>query len=557
MSLLAVHTALLWRQRVVAARWSLPVRSPPFRWSSSSGSSSDMDDEVAKARKEAELAELRARQRIAEANAAAHEAKAKADAAAHEDKVKAEANKAKAEANKAKAEADDAGEKARASWDSNMRRRATLGTAVAGAIFLAYDHHEHHDKAVLRKRIKERFIAGPDEGLLPKPPDFPLLPLPPLPLQNLNGPLVVVGSSGSGKSTQLGELARDFKKKGVPVIYIRFRAARELDDDDARRGRAPPAPAEPDLTVAAQRFYKAVGYPERVSYWSRLRLDNLEWRGGLPYLSLSPAAVASRFRAAISDVFAVAAELTVEQMESERAAEVALEQKAGKGGEPKQDKVVLKEDRRPAVLADELHDLLHDRFGNAGGKSVFMHFGNEMIDSAVDADSSRTILAGSGSDLLKELTRLSTAKRSRVEIRSQPDPNERVVRERLKAMEYDQPSIDSIIAVCGTRVRYLRRFIRSKLEDVPSRVESIESAADDIVGDLMAQCPAGAERTQLVAVLDELAKSPSASVLVERLPTPLQNSFPNEALLWQMGRTATFQTEAVRRAWVRNRGKYV
>jgi hypothetical protein len=513
------------------------LRAFPF-----SSSSDDTDIAIATARKAAELAELRSRQRKAEAEA---------------DKVKAEAAEAANRADKVKAEADEAADRAKAETakiiletrvsetsanDSLRARRAAAGAAgvlvgavVLGGLFLAYDHYTHHNKAYLLRRIKAKLVAGPHESLLPKPPSFSPLPLPPLPIEDMNVPLLILGASGSGKSSQLAELARTFKAKGVPVIYFRFRAARELDPDGSPRDGPPQAPPS-DLTVAAQRFYKAVGYPVRASIVSRWTVGGFALSADGVQLSTAREHVESRLRGAISDLYVVCGELYEERMA---------------------DPSIAHSDRKPVVLSDELHDLLHDRYRNVGGKAVFAHFGNEMTQSDVDAGTSRTILAASGAELLQELRALSAARSDRVFPYMQPDPSASSVRERLAAVGYDPVTVDAIVATCGTRVRLLAPFLSSRRADVSSRLQSLKAAAEEKVSALMARCPEKADRQKLVRLLDKLAESPTSAELVERFPAAVQKPFPNEALLRLVGGRASFQTEAVRQAWIRTRGSYV
>jgi hypothetical protein len=585
MSLCAAR-ALLWRQRACATWTSFSPLAPSLRWSSSANNG---DDDIAKARKAAALAELLSRQREAASRAdkaasLADKAKAEATEAANRaDKVKAEtaeaanraaeaanrADKVKAEtleaanrADKVKAETAEAANRAdkvkvetakiisetdtsaKTANDSFWARRVLVGAVVLGGLFLAYDHHTHHNRAYLRRRIRRVLIEGPRESLLPSPPPFTTLPLPPFPIANMNRPVLILGASGSGKSTQMGELAREFKMKGVPVVYFRFRSSREVATRQlAAHGQdLPQSPPQegalkaPTLTVAAQRFYQAVGYPERPSYWNLWVMNGFKLSWGGAELSVSPLVVTARFNNAITDLFAVCGELYHER---------------------KADQSIPVADRAPVVLSDELHDLLHERYHNEGGKDVFAHFGSEMTQSCTDDRVSRVVLAASGAELLDKLESMTSAGGDRVYPYMQPDPPESVVRQRLAALGYDQVAMDSIVATCGARVRLLYPFLQSRLEDVPFRLQSLKASAGGRVETLMARCPDKAERDVLVQLLDGLAESPSASEPVGRLPRAVQDPFPNRVLLRGVNQTATFQTEAVRQAWKRVRGKYV
>jgi energy-coupling factor transporter ATP-binding protein EcfA2 len=591
---------------------SLPLASSPARWSSSSY---DADGELARARKAAELAEFRSRERIAEATADAYEKKAEAEAAAASDKTKAEAAaakakaeaeadkakaeveadkaeaeaaaakakaeveadkaeaeaaaaaakaeveadkakaaaakakakveaaKAEAEADKAEAEADKAkaetAERNRKLAEARYMRWAAYGAVVFGCLFLAYDHYTHHNKAYLRRRIKAQFVAGPDESLLPESPTFPFLALRPLPIHVVGDrAMLVLGASGSGKSTQLGELARTFKAKGVPVVYFRFRANRTVSTGDATsRGENVQTPLPADLSVAAQLFFKAVGYQERPSFMSLWTLGQIKLsREGWLQVVATREQVQSRFIEAISDLFFVCDELYFER---------------------KADPMISPLDRRPVVLSDELHDLLHDRYRNVGGKAVFAHFGNEMTHACADNHRTRVIVAASGTDLTDQLEALSAAGGDRVFPYTQQDPPEAVVRERLAAVGYDTESVDTIVAACGTRVRPLCSFLQYRVADISEALAPLQARASARIGALLETCPEKAERRRLVELLDRLSKLPPASVSVRDLPKAVRDPFPYKALLKGVDDTVIFQSELTRQAWLRDRGKYV
>jgi hypothetical protein len=514
--------ALLWRQRACATSASISPIAAPLRWSSS-GLNNDRLWETE--------SELHSRER---------EAAARADEAANRaDKVKAETAEAANRADKVKAETAKIISDTRASAPranaTFWARRVLVGAVALGGLFLAYDHYTHHNRTYLRRRIRKVLVEGPRESLLP-PPSFNALPLPPFPtLATMNRPLLVLGASGSGKTTMMGELARECKMKGVPVVYFRFRF-RSLREESTRQPLPQEAAASkaPALIVAAQRFYQAVGYPERPSYWSLWLMNGFTLSREGVAISDSPVVVAARFNNAITDLFAVCGELYHER---------------------KADQSIPVADCKPVVLSDELQDLLHDRYKSEGGEDVFSHFGNEMTQSCTDDRVSHVVLAASGADLLDRLEDLSAAGGDRVYPYMQRDPPESVVRERLAAVGYDQGAVDSIVATCGTRVRLLYPFLESRLEDPSSNLELLRSSAEGRVETLMARCPDKAERDVLVQLLDRLAESSAEPVGC--LPRAVQDPFPNRVLLRGVNKTAAFQTEAVRQAWKRVRGRYV
>jgi hypothetical protein len=402
--------------------------------------------------------------------------------------------------------------------------QVVLGAAALGGLFLALDHYTHNNRAYLRRRIRRVLVAGPRDGLLPQPLPFPALPQAPFPMHEAAGrPLLVIGAAGSGKSTQMGELARDFQSRGVPVLYVRARRAnRRLAAAHRDRESGPQVPA---LSVAAHRFFEALGYPTRPSILSQWLRHRMPTGGGSTGLwAAPPNTVAARYKEAISDLFAVCDELYRER---------------------KADPRVPVADRRPVVLSDELHDLLLHRHNNGGGKGA------------------RLVVAASGGELprLNKPGSTSTTGGGRVFPYMQPDPPERDVRERLAERGYDPATVDLIVATCGTRVRLLTPFLESRLADPSSALEPLRISAEWGLAKLMTRCPederATGERDALFKLLDRLAESPSASEPVERFPRAVQDPFPSHVLVRGLDETASFQTEAVRQAWKRVRGRYV
>jgi hypothetical protein len=384
-----------------------------------------------------------------------------------------------------------------------------------------------------------------------------------------NRPTLILGTTGSGKSTRLGELARDLHKKGIPVVYFRFRSSREVaarQPDGVHHSPVQQGTSEaPTLTVAAQRFYQAVGYPERSSYWSHWWMNGFKLSREGAKLSVAPVAVKARFKDAISDLFAVCETLNEEHKAgtssviSDKAdASSVISDKAETSSviSDKADTNILANDKRPVVLADELHDLLKEPCHNEGGKDVFLHFGIEMTQSCTDQRACRVVLAASGVDLAEHLKK-TPATGNRVVRYMQPDPPECDVRQRLVELKYDTAAVDAIIATCGTRVRLLYPFLESKVKDVAAALQPLKDQAEKELDELMARCNGKEAQKLLVDALDKLATSPAASVHVRTsFPKEAVESFPNQVLLRKFGGLATFQSEAVRQAWKRVRTLY-
>ena len=128
---------------------------------------------------------------------------------------------------KEKAGADAAGE-------NKWARRAALGAAVGtlllttsalflGAAYLAYDELTH-SQVFVRWRMKRILRAGPPDdalSLVPEDRRFTLAE----PRLLAGTPLLILGPSGSGKSSLMAKMVSDLKAKKVPVSYFSTRTA--------------------------------------------------------------------------------------------------------------------------------------------------------------------------------------------------------------------------------------------------------------------------------------------------------------------------------------------
>ena len=507
MSLLA--RSLLWHQRVYAARTSFsPLLS--LRWSSS-GSPPDGDDDFVKARKAAELAKLRAE--AAEAvNRAATEGE-------NTRKRALEADAAGENKRKAKAEADAAGE-------NKWARRAAVGAAVGtlllttsalflGAAYLAYDELTH-SKVFVRWRMKRILRAGPPDDALPPsvPKDrrFALAE----PMLVAGSPLLVLGPSGSGKSSLMAKMVRDLKAKKVPVAYFSTRTA----IDEKPNGQA--LSGGQALILAAHKFCEAVGYPERPSLLSQWKVKNATVN-----VPTGPAQVSvvyeaeNQFAAAINELFAVSAELRAE------------------------------EGTAPFILLDELHDLMSERLRKVGGENLFALVANNALAYCLDRGQVEFVAAASGSELATSLAELTKLRGDRVRLFFTDDPTEEAVAARFKAQGYSDSTAQRIISSCGTRLRVLKPFLTpdSSLteEKVAVELDDIKAKAASSVKSLLRRAKGAEVRKDLEAVLNKLGND--EAVDLEDLPPSLLSPFPNNVLYQGKAETVMFQSLPVKKAW--------
>jgi hypothetical protein len=180
-----------------------------------------------------------------------------------------------------------------------------------------------------------------------------------------------------------------------------------------------------------------------------------------------------------------------------------------------------------------------------------------MTHSGADERRTRVVLAASGADLLTNLQQLSAAGGTRVFPYMQPDPTESSVRALLATLGYEKDSVDAILATCGTRLRLLSPFLKSRVDDVENQLQLLQEHAKSVIIELMSRCDGKEGQKELAKVLDMLAETPTSSTSVRAFPTWAVKPFPNRVLLQKIGGTAAFQNLAVRQAWLRVRGEYV
>jgi hypothetical protein len=496
MSLLASR-ALLWRQRASAAQTLIslrplrPLRGSLFFSASSASSSSSSsagspphgDDGITKACKAAELAKLRA-----------------------------EAVEAANRAYKVKAALE-----AEAAAEIKWVLRAAVGALLLGAAYLAYDEFTH-SKVFVRWRMKRVLRAGPpDDALPPAVPDSRRFALAePTLVSGL--PLLVLGPSGSGKSSLMAKMVRDLKAKKVPVAYFSTRSAiyRERDSKALSGGLA--------FVLAARKFCEAVGYPERPSHLSQWTVKDtaVDVPTG-PAQDSADRDAENQFAAAIGELFEVCAELSAE------------------------------EGTTPFIVLDGFHDLMSERLRNVGGENIFYLLSSNALAYCSDQGRVEFVASACGSELPPRLAELIKLKGNRVEMFFADDPTEEAAMARFKAQGYSDTTAQRIISSCGTRVRVLNRFLTpgSRLvtdAQVAAELDMIQEMATASVRSLLRRAKEAEVRNALVAVLDKLGKD--ECVARADLPRELLSPFPSDVLHQGKAGRVVFQSQPVRQAWM-------
>jgi hypothetical protein len=448
--------------------------------------------------------------------------KAKAESEAAKARAAAEVARAEVEAAKAKIDVEAAASKARAeaAWDQLPRLLA--GLVALGALWLGFDHLTHSFGPYVRWQMKRKLRQGPLEEALPNTPahEFPMK----YPSFDSELPILLLGHTGSGKSTILGNLARDFKLRGIPVVHFRLRAL------GSEKSSVDPSDTQ-TFSSAATAVFEAIGYPPRPSLLSRLSIlgGGVGNKGVTAEVGIDDAREAvAHFQHAVSDLFRVCRELYGERGHCS------------------------KKDRSPVILADELHDLIHtDRLQRLGGDTIFRLFSAEFATNCTVR-----FCAAASSHKLQNAIDATAAKGDRTRVFITSDPPAEAVHQRLCDIGFSGASAGLILGTCGTRLRLLSPFLDSSSAgsmDVEHELRLIVNKARSQIKRLftLLQEDAAAKR-ELGLLLDKLCAG--GEVSLSNLSTQLQDLYlaspsADSVLYLKSGDSLEIQSQSYCVAW--------
>ena len=407
-----------------------------------------------------------------------------------------------------------------------------LALVMSVAVWLGYDYVTHSFSPYIRWRMKRKLREGPRDEALPKPPAHTFSAR--CPTFGSGLPVLVLGHTGSGKSTLLGQLARDFKSRGIPVAHFRFRA---LDSDNSSSVDAQ------TFSSAAVSFFDAIGYPKRPSLLSRLsfRQRAASHAGVNIDVEVEDAwETVAHFQRAVSDLFSVCIELYGERSHLDL------------------------EDRAPIIIADELQDLVrNNRVKQIGGETIFRQLAAEFTSYCTDAKSVRFCAAASSFALQDELND-TRASGFRVMIFTTSDPPAADVVKRLCAIGIKPTEAELITATCGTRLRALSPFLDPKNGaslDVAKTLKTMVGTARINIDKLFGLLDGDKEsRRVLAGVMDDLCAG-KEGVSVKRLPKQLRKvpyDWPSAASVLYLGsgKTLEIQSQVYCVAWKEMRREF-
>jgi energy-coupling factor transporter ATP-binding protein EcfA2 len=332
-------------------------------------------------------------------------------------------------------------------------------------------------------------------------------------------PLMVLGPTGSGKSTLFAKLAResaspspDSGKHATPTVLIRLQRLPLVKDAATTSGAAASTTGSAEvrqLNAIAAEIYEQISFPGRRSLLTTVmhmlsRDENatqsndyrsFDFRG----IPVGSARTVSRMREALGMLYCTCQELQVER------------KKAG----------LSNLDASCVVLIDEAQELIKDtRLAAAGGQEVFKDIDRLTVAFGVDRQAVRTVLAGSSALPALVFEGAGTPSGSKWNTVTLGDPDPLAVRAQLMKRGYSSEEAERMIALCGPRLRLLEEPLQgvNRPTDVHQWSQGMEHMAMRAFSSVFAG-QTEEERGSFVALLEEVARASArgAGVPIERM----------------------------------------
>jgi hypothetical protein len=285
---------------------------------------------------------------------------------------------------------------------------------------------------------------------------------------------MLLGPTGSGKSTMLKDLAQEFSSNNIPSFLISMRMpASKLGTVTMQN-----TDDETDLMDnIARQIFAQIGYPQRRSIIRGLMASPFAVYGGT---SVFVPPSRGRLLQSLNYLFEVC--------------ENVAESRVALG--------ISQMDAAPVLLFDEVEDLVkNSRLKQAGGDVVLNHLGTLLVRYSVDKKVIRSALAGSSAELAFAFS--APVKSSRCEYFYLADPTETALEEALVARGYSKADSQAMMQLCGTR---LRLFNSALHHQIPPKLQSfLETATYSAQCDfrlLLKNSLSFDDSIKLIAVLD-------------------------------------------------------
>ena len=250
---------------------------------------------------------------------------------------------------------------------------------------------------------------------------------------------MLLGPTGSGKSTALKDLARNFVLAGAPTFLIGFRMPRE--DRPKDKGPLPVLEAVKLMDATARQVYSQVGFPTRRSIIGMLVDRVVDLAAGA---EAQPMGVV---KACVEDSATLAPSgrrLVTCFMYLFNVAEEVSRRRQAAG--------MTQLEAAPVLLLDDLEDLIKDDLlKNAGGQLVLNYISTAMVSFSVDHSFARIAVTGNSAKLVFAMP--SPARGFRLEYEYQADPTRESMLKALAYRKYSDEDAARMVDFCGTRLR--------------------------------------------------------------------------------------------------------
>ena len=429
--------------------------------------------------------------------------------------------------------ADEAAHDARAATAYNFVPLLLISCSAAA---LAIDFYTHESRTHIKRRMLRALRACRLPANLPR--RSALLPTaqPPLILGSFL-PRLLLGPTGCGKSSLLGELVRTTVAARVPAVLVRMRLPSSRRKEDMGTFGAPLLGPTALMDATATQVFSQIGFPPRRSLLGGLLSRGIVWRGERTRADLASPESCSRLMLALTLLFEAC-----EQLAHEREA-------SG----------VAPLDAAPVLLFDEVQDLIKDaRLQHAGGRLVLDLLGTLLVSYGVDRQAVRSVVAGSSAELYFAFEESTPARGARWCYYELGDPPAAVVEGALRERGYSGDDAARMVALCGTRLRLLdgplaQGALVLGAEDFLRASEHLGCA--DFAGVFSRLEPRPEDAKQLARLLDALAGG--AQGVAQRALPPAARAIDLAPILYiNRKRELSFQSQLHRKVWAQVRALY-
>jgi hypothetical protein len=221
-------------------------------------------------------------------------------------------------------------------------------------------------------------------------------------------------------------------------------------------------------------------------------------------------------------------------------------------------------DAAPVIVLDEVQDLIQNVcIKEAGGEAIFAVVGTLLASYGPGRHAVRCVVAGSTAEVYFLISKLSAARNGRVAFFRLRDPSSEAMSSALVQRGYSSSDADTMIALCGTRLRLFEEALRVGPAGA-SAATFLDSARFDAITDFSSVFSGldNVETAALVRALDALCADPCADAARMRSldalfsSESLQHIDTSPILYLDRERRFSFQSQLHSNTWKVVRSRY-